>query len=132
MARKNPFASLLDDGGKAREAQPAVDYAMKGASRSILSSIDEMAARADKLIEGETIIDLDPDSSISPSFRTDFRRTIKSSASSWKQSANVDRIHLYSSGPTLLTRAATWSFSAIAASEPPSCSAVTCAPSSRR
>jgi ParB family chromosome partitioning protein len=62
LARKNPFAGLLDDGGKAREAQPAVDYAMKGASRSILSSIDEMAARADKLIEGETIIDLDPDS----------------------------------------------------------------------
>lgn len=33
---------------------------MKGASRSILSSIDEIAARADKLVEGETIIDLDP------------------------------------------------------------------------
>jgi len=61
LARKNPFANLLDD-RKTREAQPAVDYAMKGASRSILSSIDEMAARADKLVQGETIIDLDPDS----------------------------------------------------------------------
>lgn len=69
MARKNPFANLLDD-GKSREAQPALDYAMKGASRSILSSIDELAARADKLIEGETIIDMDP-SSIDVSFVQD-------------------------------------------------------------
>jgi ParB family transcriptional regulator, chromosome partitioning protein len=69
VARKNPFANLLDD-GKSREAQPALDYAMKGASRSILSSIDELAARADKLIEGETIIDMDP-SSIDVSFVQD-------------------------------------------------------------
>ncbi len=61
MARKNPFANLLDD-SKPRETEPALDYAMKGASRSILSSIGEMAARADKLVEGETIIDLDPES----------------------------------------------------------------------
>jgi ParB family chromosome partitioning protein len=43
---------------------------MKGASRSILSSIDEMAARADKLVEGETIIDLDTES-VDPSFIQD-------------------------------------------------------------
>lgn len=61
MARKNPFANLLDD-DKARETQPALDYAVAGASRSILNSIDEMAARADKLVEGETIVDLDPES----------------------------------------------------------------------
>jgi ParB family chromosome partitioning protein len=61
VARKNPFANLLDD-SKPRETEPALDYAMKGASRSILSSIGEMAARADKLVEGETIIDLDPES----------------------------------------------------------------------
>jgi ParB family chromosome partitioning protein len=59
MARKNPFANLTDD-DRPRESQPALDYAMKGASRSILSSIDEMSMRAAKLIEGETIIDLDP------------------------------------------------------------------------
>jgi ParB family chromosome partitioning protein len=59
MARKNPFANLTDDDSP-RESQPALDYAMKGASRSILSSIDEMSTRAAKLIEGETIIDLDP------------------------------------------------------------------------
>lgn len=60
MARKNPFANLMDDGSP-NETQPALDYAMKGASRSILSSIDEIVARADKLVEGETIVELDPD-----------------------------------------------------------------------
>jgi ParB family chromosome partitioning protein len=61
LARKNPFANLRNDSG-VREPAPALDYAMKGASRSILSSIDEMAARADKLLAGETIVDLDVDS----------------------------------------------------------------------
>ena len=35
---------------------------MKGASRSLLSSFDEIASRADKLVEGETIVEIDPDS----------------------------------------------------------------------
>jgi ParB family chromosome partitioning protein len=35
---------------------------MKGASRSLLSTIGEIAARADRLIEGETIVDLEPQS----------------------------------------------------------------------
>lgn len=60
MARKNPFANLMDQGG-VEERTPALDYALKGASRSILSSIDELAARADKLMEGETVVELDPD-----------------------------------------------------------------------
>jgi ParB family chromosome partitioning protein len=38
-----------------------LDYTIKGASKSILSSIDEMAARADRLLEGETVVELDPD-----------------------------------------------------------------------
>jgi ParB family chromosome partitioning protein len=59
VARKNPFANLVDE-DKVHSVQPVLEYAMKGASRSILSSIDEMAARADKLIEGETVIELDP------------------------------------------------------------------------
>ena len=61
MARKNPFANLQAE-DKAPQDRPVLDYAMMGASRSILSSIDEMAARADRLAEGETIIELDPDS----------------------------------------------------------------------
>lgn len=58
MARKNPFANLMN------EPRPdngvALDYTVKGASRSIISTIDELAERADKLLEGETVVELDP------------------------------------------------------------------------
>lgn len=60
MARKNPFANLVDE-DKGSVAPAPVDYTMRGASRSILNSIDEMADRANKLIEGETVIELEPD-----------------------------------------------------------------------
>ncbi|MBL0373683.1 plasmid partitioning protein RepB [Rhizobium sp. KVB221] len=59
MARKNPFANLMDD-KPANEGLVALDYTIKGASRSIISSIDELAERADKLLEGETVVELDP------------------------------------------------------------------------
>lgn len=59
MARKNPFANLIEDENPPNRA--VLDYTAKGASRSILNSLDEMAARADKLAEGETIVELDPD-----------------------------------------------------------------------
>ena len=58
MARKNPFANLMDD--KPAENPVALDYTVKGASRSIMSSIDELAERADKLLEGETLVEIDP------------------------------------------------------------------------
>ena len=60
MARKNPFMNLMND-VPAEDIRPVLDYTIKGASKSILNSIDEMAARADKLLEGETVIELDPD-----------------------------------------------------------------------
>lgn len=59
MARKNPFANLLGHEEQGSDNR-ALDYATKGATRSLLSSIDEMAAQADKLLEGETIVELDP------------------------------------------------------------------------
>ncbi|WP_336814113.1 plasmid partitioning protein RepB [Bosea sp. MMO-172] len=59
MARKNPFANLVDKDTPSNRA--VLDYTTKGASRSILNSLDEMAARADRLAEGETVVDLDPD-----------------------------------------------------------------------
>ena len=58
MARKNPFANLMDE--KAADNGVALDYTIKGASRSIISSIDELAERADKLLEGETVVELEP------------------------------------------------------------------------
>ncbi len=70
MARKNPFANLVDD-DKA-PSRPVSDYAAKGASRSLLKSLDELAARADKLVEGETIVELEPEL-IDPSFVRDRR-----------------------------------------------------------
>ena len=60
MARKNPFASLLTSDDTPPENRAVLDYAAKGATRSLLSSIDEMAAHAGKLLEGETIVELDP------------------------------------------------------------------------
>lgn len=59
MARKNPFANLLDHEEPAADTR-ALDYATKGATRSLLNSIDEMAAQADQLLAGETIVELDP------------------------------------------------------------------------
>lgn len=60
MARKNPFASVLNSEITPSENRAVLDYAAKGATRSLLSSIDEMAAHAGKLLEGETIVELDP------------------------------------------------------------------------
>ncbi len=60
MARKNPFANVMTENRP--ENAVALDYTVKGASRSIISTIDELAARADKLLEGETVVELDTDS----------------------------------------------------------------------
>jgi ParB family chromosome partitioning protein len=59
MARKNPFANLIASEQPAADTR-ALDYATKGATRSLLSSIDEMAAQADQLLAGETIVEIDP------------------------------------------------------------------------
>lgn len=59
MARKNPFANLMAD-KPANDGAVALDYTIKGASRSIINSIDELAERAEKLLEGETVVELDP------------------------------------------------------------------------
>ncbi|NIJ42818.1 ParB family chromosome partitioning protein [Parvibaculum indicum] len=71
MARKNPFANILNDKEKPAE-RSVMEYAARGASRSILGTLDEMAARADKLATGEAIVELDPDT-IDASFVRDRR-----------------------------------------------------------
>lgn len=60
MARKNPFANIMDSSDTPADRPVARDYSFKGASRSLISSIDEMAAQAGKLLEGETIVEVDP------------------------------------------------------------------------
>lgn len=58
MARKNPFANLMNEDRP--DNGVALDYTVKGASRSIISTIDELAERADKMLEGETVVELSP------------------------------------------------------------------------
>lgn len=69
MARKNPFENLLDEVPEDSKAR-APEFPSRGASRSISSTIDDLAEKADQLLEGETIVELDPQL-IDPSFLKD-------------------------------------------------------------
>lgn len=68
MARKNPFENLLENTDQS--AKPPTEFPTRGASWSISSTLDDLADRADKLLEGETIVELDP-KLIDPSFLKD-------------------------------------------------------------
>ncbi len=59
MARKNPFANVMNEDRP--DNGVALDYTVKGASRTIMSTIDELAERADKMLEGETVVELSPE-----------------------------------------------------------------------
>lgn len=113
MARKNPFAAIMDSDGKPAERPVALDYTIKGASRSIISSIDEMAAHADKLLEGETIVEIDPDL-VDESFakdrvnidksdyETDYRQVLDSIRQSGQNTPALIRPHPNLSGRYML------------------------------
>ena len=113
MARKNPFAAIMDSDGKPAESPVALDYTIKGASRSIITSIDEMAAHADKLLEGETIVEIDPDL-VDESFakdrvnidksdyETDYRQVLDSIRQSGQNTPALIRPHPNSSGRYML------------------------------
>lgn len=113
MARKNPFAAIMDSDGKPAESPVALDYTIKGASRSIISSIDEIAAHADKLLEGETIVEIDPDL-VDESFakdrvnidksdyETDYRQVLDSIRQSGQNTPALIRPHPNSSGRYML------------------------------
>jgi ParB family chromosome partitioning protein len=59
MARKNPFANVMSDDAP-DNSKAILDYTNKGASKSLIHSLDEMAAQADRFLEGEVIVELDP------------------------------------------------------------------------
>lgn len=59
MARKNPFMNVMSDAAPDDDSA-ILDYTNKGASKSLIHSLDELAAQADRLLEGETVVDLDP------------------------------------------------------------------------
>lgn len=61
MARKNPFASIIEDSKQEQPSHPVIEYAAQGASKAILSSLSEIASHADALAEGEVIVELDPE-----------------------------------------------------------------------
>jgi ParB family chromosome partitioning protein len=68
--RKNLLATVTGPETPTAEVSARSDYARRGASRSMLMSIDEMAENAKKVIAGETIVSLDPHL-VDPSFIRD-------------------------------------------------------------
>lgn len=58
MARKNFLASLVDV-DVPLEQEPT-SYPMRGASKTMIRSIDEMAEQGDRYLEGEAIVELEP------------------------------------------------------------------------
>jgi ParB family transcriptional regulator, chromosome partitioning protein len=68
--RKNLLATVSKADPQPSEGGLRSDYARRGASRSMMMSIDEMAENAKKVIAGETIVSLSPDL-IDPSFLRD-------------------------------------------------------------
>ncbi|MEK1890787.1 MAG: plasmid partitioning protein RepB [Phyllobacterium sp.] len=71
MARKNIFESIMHGEPDAPgDAEPSAGFRKFGAAKSMSSSIDELARQASKLVDGETVVDLDPDL-LDASFVTD-------------------------------------------------------------
>ena len=60
MARKGLLDSVLESDAGTRQKDNRSDYAMRGASRSMKLSIDDMAESARRMAEGETILSIDP------------------------------------------------------------------------
>jgi ParB family transcriptional regulator, chromosome partitioning protein len=58
MARKNLLAGLAD---LPDEDGVATAYPMRGAGKSLVRSLDELAKQADKFLEGEAVVELDPE-----------------------------------------------------------------------
>lgn len=59
MARKNLLSILSEPEDKAAEASTPA-YPMRGASKSMIRSVSELARQADAYLEGEQVVDLDP------------------------------------------------------------------------
>lgn len=58
MARKNLLDGLTDLNS---DHGPATTYPMRGAGKSLVRSLDELARQADKYLEGEVVLEIDPD-----------------------------------------------------------------------
>ncbi|MER9304299.1 plasmid partitioning protein RepB [Mesorhizobium sp. M0496] len=60
MARKNLLTSVTASIAPARDSEGRAEYAKRGASRSMMQSLDEMAENSMRLLDGETVVSLDP------------------------------------------------------------------------
>jgi ParB family transcriptional regulator, chromosome partitioning protein len=61
MARKHLLESVTGPAVSTQTSETRADYALRGASRSMKLSIEELADSAKRIVSGETILDLDPD-----------------------------------------------------------------------
>ncbi|WP_209599729.1 plasmid partitioning protein RepB [Ruegeria sp. HKCCSA071] len=59
MARKDLLKSVMGDASQAKPGAERSSYAMRGASKSMKVSIDSMAENSKRLLEGETIVEID-------------------------------------------------------------------------
>ncbi len=69
MARKNLLAGLVE-AAEAPQADVAPAYPMRGASKSMVRSLDELSRQAEKFLEGEAVVELDPNT-VESSFVSD-------------------------------------------------------------
>ncbi len=60
MARKNLLASVTASIAPVTDSEGRAEYARRGASRSMMQSLDEMAENSMRLLDGETVVSLDP------------------------------------------------------------------------
>lgn len=73
MARRGIFNNIKEAETRDSDRKASPGYAMRGPSRNMIDSIGELAekaAKADQVLEGETIVELDPDA-IEASFVVD-------------------------------------------------------------
>ena len=59
MARKDLLKSVMGDASQAKLGTERSSYAMRGASKSMKVSIDSLAENSKRLLEGETIVEID-------------------------------------------------------------------------
>lgn len=60
MARKDLLKSVMGDASDGTTGAGRANYAMRGASKSMKVSIDSLAENSKRLLEGETIVEVDP------------------------------------------------------------------------
>lgn len=64
MARRNIFQNIKEADGRESERPEPGGYTARGATRNMLASIGELAeraARADQMVEGASVVEIDPD-----------------------------------------------------------------------